>query len=47
VSVQAAGRAIIPNNIDHPESEPVIVGNAFLVTINPNFGNWAVTDSVA
>ncbi|MFM8471754.1 MAG: phosphomethylpyrimidine synthase ThiC, partial [Limisphaerales bacterium] len=35
----AAGRAIIPNNINHPESEPMIIGRNFLVKINANIGN--------
>jgi phosphomethylpyrimidine synthase len=35
----ARGRAIIPNNINHPESEPMIVGRNFLVKINANIGN--------
>jgi phosphomethylpyrimidine synthase len=43
----AAGRAIIPNNINHPESEPMIIGRAFLVKINANIGNSAVTSSIA
>ncbi|WP_125615078.1 phosphomethylpyrimidine synthase ThiC [Specibacter cremeus] len=43
----AAGRAIIPNNINHPESEPMIIGSAFLVKINANIGNSAVTSSIA
>ncbi|HAV62281.1 MAG TPA: phosphomethylpyrimidine synthase, partial [Verrucomicrobiales bacterium] len=38
----AAGRAIIPNNINHPESEPMIIGRNFLVKINANIGNSAV-----
>lgn len=42
----AAGRAIIPNNINHPESEPMIIGNAFLTKINANIGNSAVTSSI-
>ncbi|WP_369044723.1 phosphomethylpyrimidine synthase ThiC [Sinomonas sp. P10A9] len=42
----AAGRAIIPNNINHPESEPMIIGKAFLVKINANIGNSAVTSSI-
>ncbi|AWG24067.1 phosphomethylpyrimidine synthase ThiC [Flavobacterium kingsejongi] len=42
----AAGRAIIPNNINHPESEPMIVGRNFLVKINANIGNSAVTSSI-
>jgi phosphomethylpyrimidine synthase len=42
----AMGRAIIPNNINHPESEPMIVGRNFLVKINANIGNSAVTSSI-
>ena len=42
----AAGRAIIPNNINHPESEPMIIGRNFLVKINTNIGNSAVTSSI-
>ena len=43
----ARGRAIIPNNINHPESEPMIIGRNFLVKINANIGNLAVSSSVA
>jgi phosphomethylpyrimidine synthase len=43
----AAGRGIIPSNINHPEAEPMIIGNAFLVKINANIGNSAVTSSIA
>lgn len=43
----AAGRAVIPNNINHPESEPMIIGRNFLVKINANIGNSAVTSSIA
>ncbi|MDW8157871.1 MAG: phosphomethylpyrimidine synthase ThiC [Bacteroidia bacterium] len=43
----AAGRAIIPANINHPESEPMIIGRNFLVKINANIGNSAVTSSIA
>ncbi len=43
----ARGRAIIPNNINHPESEPMIIGRNFLVKINANIGNSAVTSSMA
>ncbi|PRB70226.1 phosphomethylpyrimidine synthase ThiC [Arthrobacter sp. MYb213] len=43
----AAGRAIIPSNINHPESEPMIIGKAFLVKINANIGNSAVTSSIS
>ena len=42
----AAGRAIIPANINHPESEPMVVGAKFLVKVNANIGNSAVTSSV-
>ena len=42
----AAGRAIIPNNINHPESEPMIIGRNFLVKINANIGNSAITSSI-
>ncbi len=43
----AAGRAIIPANINHPEAEPMIIGRNFLVKINANIGNSAVTSSIA
>lgn len=43
----ARGRAIIPANINHPESEPMIIGRNFLVKINTNIGNSAVTSSIA
>ena len=43
----AAGRAIIPANINHPELEPMIIGRNFLVKINANIGNSAVTSSIA
>ncbi|WP_136658849.1 phosphomethylpyrimidine synthase ThiC [Nitratireductor sp. XY-223] len=43
----ASGRAIIPANINHPESEPMIIGRNFLVKINANIGNSAVTSSMA
>ena len=43
----AAGRAIIPANINHPESEPMIIGRNFLVKINANIGNSAVSSSMA
>jgi phosphomethylpyrimidine synthase len=43
----AAGRAIIPANINHPESEPMIIGRNFLVKINANIGNSAITSSTA
>lgn len=42
----ARGRAIIPANINHPELEPVIIGRNFLVKINANIGNSAITSSV-
>lgn len=42
----ASGRAIIPSNINHPESEPMIIGRNFLVKINANIGNSAVTSSI-
>lgn len=42
----AAGRAIIPSNINHPESEPMIIGRNFLVKVNANIGNSAVTSSI-
>ncbi|WP_067442004.1 phosphomethylpyrimidine synthase ThiC [Nocardioides jensenii] len=43
----AAGRAIIPANINHPEAEPMIIGKRFLVKVNANIGNSAVTSSIA
>ena len=43
----AAGRAIIPANINHPELEPMIIGRNFLVKVNANIGNSAVTSSAA
>jgi phosphomethylpyrimidine synthase len=42
----ARGRAIIPNNINHPESEPMAIGRNFLVKINANIGNSAVASSI-
>lgn len=42
----ARGRAIIPNNINHPESEPMIIGRNFLIKVNANIGNSAVTSSI-
>jgi phosphomethylpyrimidine synthase len=42
----ARGRAIIPANVNHPESEPMAIGRAFLVKINANIGNSAVTSSI-
>jgi phosphomethylpyrimidine synthase len=43
----ARGRAIIPANINHPESEPMVIGRNFLVKINANIGNSAVTSGIA
>jgi phosphomethylpyrimidine synthase len=43
----ARGRAIIPANINHPEQEPMIIGRNFLVKINTNIGNSAVTSSIS
>jgi phosphomethylpyrimidine synthase len=43
----ARGRAIIPANINHPESEPMIIGRNFLVKINANIGNSALSSSIA
>ncbi len=43
----ARGRAVIPCNINHPELEPMIIGRNFLVKINANIGNSAVTSSIA
>jgi phosphomethylpyrimidine synthase len=42
----ARGRAIIPANINHPEMEPMAIGRNFLVKINANIGNSAVTSSI-
>ena len=42
----ARGRAIIPSNVNHPESEPMIIGRNFLVKINANIGNSAVTSTI-
>ena len=42
----ALGRAIIPANINHPEAEPMIIGRNFLVKVNANIGNSAVTSSI-
>src|SRR5579863_5508117 len=42
----ARGRAIIPANINHPESEPMIIGRNFLVKINANIGNSAISSSI-
>ncbi|POF62351.1 phosphomethylpyrimidine synthase ThiC [Novacetimonas maltaceti] len=43
----ASGRAILPANINHPELEPMVIGRNFLVKVNANIGNSAVTSSVA
>ena len=43
----ARGRAIIPANVNHPESEPMIIGRKFLTKVNANIGNSAVTSSIA
>jgi phosphomethylpyrimidine synthase len=43
----AEGRAILPANINHPESEPMVIGRRFLVKVNANIGNSAVTSSIA
>jgi len=43
----ARGRAVIPANHNHPEGEPMIIGKAFLVKVNANIGNSAVTSSIA
>ncbi|MBI5415534.1 MAG: phosphomethylpyrimidine synthase ThiC [Candidatus Omnitrophica bacterium] len=43
----ARGRAIIPSNINHPETEPMIIGRNFLVKINANIGNSAISSSIA
>jgi phosphomethylpyrimidine synthase len=42
----AAGRAILPANVNHPESEPMVIGSQFLVKVNANIGNSAVTSSI-
>ena len=42
----AEGRAVLPANINHPESEPMIIGRNFLVKVNANIGNSAVTSSI-
>jgi phosphomethylpyrimidine synthase len=42
----AAGRAVIPANREHPESEPMVIGKRFLVKVNANIGNSAVTSSI-
>ncbi|HYC35726.1 MAG TPA: phosphomethylpyrimidine synthase ThiC [Usitatibacter sp.] len=43
----ARGRAIIPANVNHPESEPMVIGRNFLVKVNANIGNSALTSSIA
>jgi len=43
----ASGRAILPNNVNHPESEPMLIGSKFLVKVNANIGTSAVSSSVA
>ena len=42
----AAGRAVLPANVNHPESEPMVIGKRFLVKVNANIGNSAVTSSI-
>src|SRR5260221_11388111 len=42
----AMGRAVIPSNINHPEAEPMIIGRNFLVKINANIGNSAISSSI-
>jgi phosphomethylpyrimidine synthase len=42
----ARGRAVLPANVNHPESEPMVIGRAFLVKVNANIGNSAVTSSI-
>ncbi|MEZ0092764.1 phosphomethylpyrimidine synthase ThiC [Streptacidiphilus sp. EB129] len=42
----AAGRAVLPVNVNHPEAEPMLIGSRFLVKINANIGNSAVTSSI-
>jgi phosphomethylpyrimidine synthase len=42
----ARGRAILPNNVNHPETEPMVIGRGFLVKINANIGNSAVASSI-
>ncbi|MGH6655343.1 MAG: phosphomethylpyrimidine synthase ThiC, partial [Actinocrinis sp.] len=46
VAEVAAGRAVIPANVRHPEIEPMVIGEAFLVKVNANIGNSAVTSSI-
>ncbi|HVL97927.1 MAG TPA: phosphomethylpyrimidine synthase ThiC [Egibacteraceae bacterium] len=43
----ARGRAILPANVNHPESEPMVIGRGFLVKVNANIGNSAVSSSIA
>ncbi|MDQ4068611.1 MAG: phosphomethylpyrimidine synthase ThiC [Actinomycetota bacterium] len=43
----ARGRAILPSNVNHPESEPMVIGRSFLVKVNANIGNSSVTSSIA
>lgn len=43
----AAGRAILPANVNHPESEPMVIGKRFLTKVNANIGNSAVSSSIA
>jgi phosphomethylpyrimidine synthase len=43
----AAGRAILPSNVNHPETEPMVIGRNFRVKVNANIGNSAVTSSIA
>ena len=43
----AAGRAVLPVNVNHPESEPMVIGSRFLVKVNANIGTSAVSSSVA
>src|SRR5690606_3245241 len=42
----AAGRAVLPANVNHPESEPMVIGRRFLVKVNANIGTSAVTSSI-
>lgn len=42
----AAGRAVLPANINHPESEPMIIGSKFLVKLNTNIGNSALSSGI-
>lgn len=43
----AAGRAVIPCNINHPECEPMVIGRSFLTKINANIGNSALTSDIS